>query len=238
LNCQEDILIIYMCYSVESSLRTSIVSFIAIVVLLSSGIPHFKWLAVTLIGWCTIQFVEFLLWLTEPSKDAVDGCSEWNNLITTTLVPFGLMMNPLAPLFGSLYVIPWNKSSDFRKNFIVIFSIIIIAGIMYLYDDPNQCTTVSPQGHLLWISNKLLSNNLTENIITYLWGILILLPFLLFWDKSFIIIAMFILFPLIGFFYGMYYTDSKASIWCYYASFSSIIGLLLLGLYKSRFSIF
>lgn len=223
-----------MCYSVESSLRTSVVSFISIVVLLSSGIPHFKWLAVALIGWCAMQFVEFLLWLTKPSKDVVDGCSDWNNLITTTLVPFVLLLQPLAPLFGSLYVIPWNKSSDFRKNFIVIFSVIVISSILYFYDDPSHCTTITPQGHLLWVSKKLRLNSLTEYMVIYLWAFFIILPFLLFWDKSFLIIAMFVFIPLIAFFYDIYYTDSNGSIWCYYTSHSSIIGVLLLGLHKMK----
>lgn len=223
----------YMCYSAESSLRTSLVSFIAIVVLLSSGIPHFKWLAVTLIGWCAMQFVEFLLWLTNPSRNIKDGCSQWNNLITITLVPFVLILQPLGPLFGSLYVIPWNKSSDLRKYFIIIFSIFIILSIIYFYNDLNHCTTVTNEGYLLWSSNKFDKNSPMESIVIYLWAFLIILPFLLFWNRSFIIILAFVFIPLISFFYDMYYTDSKGSIWCYYTSFSSIIGLLLLGLYKS-----
>jgi len=222
-----------MCYSAESSLRTSLVSFIAIVVLLSSGIPHFKWLAVTLIGWCAMQFVEFLLWLTNPSRNIKDGCSQWNNLITITLVPFVLILQPLGPLFGSLYVIPWNKSSDLRKYFIIIFSIFIILSIIYFYNDLNHCTTVTNEGYLLWSSNKFDKNSPMESIVIYLWAFLIILPFLLFWNRSFIIILAFVFIPLISFFYDMYYTDSKGSIWCYYTSFSSIIGLLLLGLYKS-----
>jgi hypothetical protein len=221
-----------MCYSAESSIRSSLVSFIAIVVLLSSGIPHFKWLAVALIGWCSMQFVEFLLWLTEPSKDATDGCSHWNNLITTTLVPFVLIFQPLAPLFGSLYAIPWNKSTNFRKYFMVIFSVMIVMSILYFYDDPNHCTTVSNEGYLYWSSNKIDKNSPMESIVIYLWAILIILPFLLFWDKNFFIIAIFVLIPFIGLLYERYYTDAKGSIWCYYTSYSSIIGIFLLFLHK------
>jgi len=175
-----------------------------------------------------MQFVEFLLWLTNP-----DRCSNWNNLITITLVPLALILQPLGPLFGSLYVIPWNKSSEFRKYFIYIFSIFIISWIIYFYNDLSHCTTITPQGHLLWASNKLASNRPVEIIFIYLWAFLIILPFLLFWDRSFVIIAMFVFIPLIGFLYDIYYTDSKGSIWCFYTSYSSIIAILLLGLYKS-----
>ena len=52
---------IYMCYSVESSLKTTVLSFFSIIYLLASGIPHFQWLGITLIGWCAMQFEELLL---------------------------------------------------------------------------------------------------------------------------------------------------------------------------------
>ena len=227
-----------MCYSAESSLRISIVSLIAIVLLLLSGNPHFKWLAIALIGWCGMQFVEFLLWLTNPKKVFEGGleeikCSEWNNIITVSLVPFVLILQPLAPLFGSLFVIPWNKSSEFLKYFFFLFSIFIISCIIYFYDDPNRCTTITSQGHLLWCSNKIDINTFLGTIIIYSWVFWIILPFLLFWDKSFVTIGLFVFIPLIGFLYDIYYTDSKGSVWCYYTSYSSIIALLLLFLYKT-----
>ena len=73
--------ILYMCFSVESSLKTTSLSLFAIVYLLSSRIPHFQWIGVGLIGWCGMQFAELLLWLTEPRK----GCTLWNKIITMTL---------------------------------------------------------------------------------------------------------------------------------------------------------
>lgn len=45
-----------MCYSVESSIKTTTVSLLAIIYLLSSNIPHFNWIGITLIGWCSMQF--------------------------------------------------------------------------------------------------------------------------------------------------------------------------------------
>ena len=49
-----------MCYSVESSLKTTLISFFSILYLLDSGIPHFQWLGITLIVWCAMQFDELL----------------------------------------------------------------------------------------------------------------------------------------------------------------------------------
>ena len=88
-----------MCYSVLSSLKTTTLSLFAIIYLLTSGIPHFQWIALILVGWCGMQFDELLLWLTNPKK----GCTIWNKLITVTLIPLVLILQPLGSLYGSLY---------------------------------------------------------------------------------------------------------------------------------------
>ena len=104
-----------MCYSVESSLKTTLISFVSIVYLLSSNIPHYQWLGILLIGWCGMQFDELLLWLTEPQKE----CTKTNEIITMTLIPFTLVSQPLFSLWGSLIVFPWKTSSNLRKQFIL-----------------------------------------------------------------------------------------------------------------------
>ena len=216
-----------MCYSVESSLQTTLISFIAIVYLFLSNIPHFKWIAVALIGWCGMQFAELLLWLTEPNKQ----CTEWNTIITFTLIPLILMLQPIAPLLGSLYVIPWDKSSNFRKNFIICFCMIVFISIILVqcYNPYKICTTVTQEGHLYWLTDKDIKDKGTLNHINfYLWLFLIAFPFLFFWNKSFLPIIILFLFPLLGFLYGMYFTDSKASIWCFYTSYTSIIASIML----------
>jgi hypothetical protein len=141
-----------MCYSIESSLKTTTISLIAIIYLLSSGIPHFQWIACGLIGWCAMQFDELLLWMTNPRK----GCNIWNKIITVTLIPIVLMLQPLGSLWGSLYVIPWDKSSDFRKNFIIyftIFIILIVLGVTFI-NHYKFCTTVTPNGISYWNNSK------------------------------------------------------------------------------------
>lgn len=88
-----------MCYSVQSSAKTSLYSFIAIVLLMYSNIPHFKWIAFTLVGWCAMQFAELLLWLTNPRK----SCTTANKIITLTIVPLVLCLQPLGVLLGSFF---------------------------------------------------------------------------------------------------------------------------------------
>ena len=218
-----------MCYSVESSLKTTSISLFAIIYLLTSNIPHFQWLGITLIGWCGMQFAELLLWLTDPRK----GCTMWNKILTMTLIPLALMLQPLGTLFGSLYVIPWNKSSDLRKNFIIFYSLFVILSVSYthFYKPEKICTTVSEQGHLYW--STLIENNSTVVITQYfLWVFIILLPLFLFWNKNYFLILLIILIPTFGFITGLR-TDSRSSIWCHYTSYTSVISSICLWLHQS-----
>ena len=220
-----------MCYSVESSLKTTFLSLVAIIYLLSSGVPHFQWIAIILIGWCGMQFDEFLLWSTNPRK----GCTIWNKIITLTLIPIVLMLQPLGSLYGSLYAIPWNKSSDFRKNFIIYYSIfIVLAILLYTFINPYKfCTIVTPRGHLHWGTSKYIEYDTFSYIIYFIWAFLIILPLILFWNINNLPIFLLTITPLFGFVYGLY-TDGKPSIWCYYTSYSSIVAIILLLLYQLK----
>jgi hypothetical protein len=218
-----------MCYSVESSIKTTLISFISIVYLLTSSIPHFQWLGITLIGWCGMQFDELLLWLTNPRK----GCTKWNKIITMTLIPLTLLSQVLCSLWGSLYVYPWKKMSNLRKNIMIGLTVICILIVLFIhfYKPDKICTLVSPQGHLKWLTKKSVSNNA---LFPAIWASLILLPFLLFWRKSFLIILLLCILPTFGYQYGSKYTDTQGSIWCYYTSYTGIIACIALFLQKNN----
>jgi len=218
-----------MCYSVKSSLKTTTISALSIIYLLTSNIPHFQWIGITLIGWCLMQFAELLLWLTDPRKE----CTIWNKIITMTLIPFALVLQPLGSLFGSLYVIPWNKSSELRKNFIIFYTafIIICESYTHFYNPEKTCTTVTKNGHLYWATK--IDNDSTIVLIQYfVWALFILLPIFIFWNKSIIFPLLLILMPTFGFIYGLK-TDARGSIWCYYTSYASIISSIILFLHQT-----
>ena len=217
-----------MCYSVESSAKTSLYSLIAIVLLFSSNIPHFKWLAMILVGWCGMQFAELLLWLTNPRK----SCTTMNKVLTLTLIPIILILQPLGSVLGSLFVKPWSKCDKNRKLFIAGFSIFsILAVLIYFYGNPTRyCTTVTPQGHLDW---SISTYRQTKSIAYFLFAIIICLPLFILWDMSYKLIIAICILPAFGFYYGLT-TDSKASIWCYYTSLTSLISILVYALYKFK----
>ena len=220
-----------MCYSVESSAKTTLYSLISIVVLLTSGVPHFQWLGVVLIGWCSMQLAEFLLWLTNPRK----GCSIANKLITVTLIPFILCLQGVCPAIGSFFVKPWAECNKSRQQFIAIYSIVsVVLILVYFYGSPvKYCTTVTEKGHLDWLVSEwnTVELGVKRLFATTIWQIIIIIPFFVLWNISYKAVVAFCILPLFGYFYG-FTTDSNGSIWCHYASFTSVVSLIMYGLYK------
>lgn len=218
-----------MCYSLKSSIRTSILSLVSIIYLYSSNIPKYKWLAVTLIGWCSMQGAEAILWYTKPDV----SCTLLNKTVTMTIIPIILMMQGLGALYGSFYVISWNQLSDNYKIFFIVYTIITISGILYsrFSNIESTCTTVTKQGHLDWSTNKTntLLVNSTQCIIYSV--IMIGLPLLLLWANKWEVLIYFMV-PLLGSIYGLS-TDSPGSVWCYFTSFSSIVFAIMLFLHNS-----
>lgn len=222
-----------MCYSVESSAKTTLISLITVIVLLESNVTHFKWIALSLVGWCVMQFNELLLWLTNPRKE----CTDANKFITLALTPLVVLLQSLGTVLGSFFVKPWKECSENRKLFIVVYSLVVTFGLLFLFfrKIEKTCTVVTKSGHLHWLLTKYIPSTSTDYDYKYLmlysiWFIVTLIPFLL-WDVSYKIIIVLCIMPIVGFFYGLK-TDSAASIWCHYSSYTSIVGLIIYGLYK------
>lgn len=213
-----------MCYSFEASVKTSLISFIAIVYLLSSGIQKFMHLGYILIGWCGMQLAEAFLWKTEPYK----GCTTTNKFITLFIIPLVLIAQPLGSVWGA------NCSKDVKIKYSILVAaalLIYTFVILPIFYPFKSCTVVTPQGHLDWNTVKTekysTGFNLRALIITLIWGSIILYPFFKFWTgKNAWIIP---LIPTIGALYSVF-TDSPGSIWCYYTAYGSYVaaGALLL----------
>jgi hypothetical protein len=213
-----------MCYSYEASIKTSLISFLAIIYLLSSGIQKFMHLGYILIGWCGMQFAEALLWKTEPYS----GCTLANQMITLVIIPLVLMAQPLGSIWGATC----SKDIKIKYSVFVVATLLIYNfGILPLLYPFKSCTVVTPQGHLDWntVETPKYSTgfNLRALLMTVIWGAIILYPFFKYWTgKNAWLIP---LIPTIGAFYSVF-TDSPGSIWCYYTSYGSYVaaGALLL----------
>jgi len=219
-----------MCYSVESSLKTSFVSLIAIIYLLSSGIPKFQYLGVVLIGWCAMQFAEGLIWMTDPRK-----CTLANKLLTIFLIPVVLVLQPLGSVWGSLYIAPWKENKDFIINYTVILTVgfLFFRYLLVPYFLKSKfCSTITPSGHLDWLTSKRdYSNKYSYDIILLdsFWFFLSFYPLYKFWKGD--RLWPFYILPTLGFIYG-FSTDAPESIWCNITSYSSYSGIIILFLYK------
>lgn len=220
-----------MCYSVESSAKTSLYSLIAIIILFSSNIPHFKWIAMIIVGWCGMQFAELLLWLTNPRK----SCTMMNKVITVTLIPLVLILQVWGPLFGSFFVKPWPQCSKNRKLFIIFFAIIssLMMIIVNYSKREKYCAVVTNEGHLHWWPWLYSPNKNYKLGYHYLWLLFTVFPVFMLWNVSYKAIITISIIPLLGFFYG-FTTDSSASIWCYYTSYTAIVSILVYALYKFK----
>jgi hypothetical protein len=220
---------IYMCYSVESSLKTSGFSLVAIIYLISSGIPKFQYLGVVLIGWCIMQFAEALLWMTDPRK-----CTLTNKLLTIFLIPVVLLLQPLASAWGSLYITPWKENKDFIINFTIIVTVGSLffryVFVPYMYES-KFCTIITPSGHLDWRTNKrdFSFGNPYALLYNTFWLFLCLYPLFKFWKGD--RLWPFCIIPIVGFIYS-FSTDAPDSIWCNITSYSSYSGIIILFLYK------
>ena len=220
-----------MCYSVESSAKTSLLAFISIAILFSSNVPHFKWIAVMMIGWCSMQVAELLLWLTNPRK----SCTNVNKVITLTLIPLIVVSQPILPILGSFFVKPWSKCSKNRQMLIVGYSIIVsVIFLYYFFNKPTKyCTIVTKQGHLQWFLKNSENLGLEMPYGYYIWALAVSIPAFLLWNISYKALFVVFILPIFGFIYGLT-TDAKDSIWCYYSSFSAIAMLIVYGLYKFK----
>ena len=221
-----------MCYSVESSAKTALYSLVAIVLMFQTNVPHFKWIGLILIGWCSMQFAELLLWLTNPRK----SCTSMNKLITLTLIPLVLVSQPLFGLLGSFFVKPWSECNQKRKLFIVLYAVLAtVVVLVYFYKDPEKyCTTVTPEGHLHWWLTNFNPKYEKDNLILYYMCMaIIFIPILMLWNVSFKAIIAISILPLFGFIYGLR-TDSKGSIWCHYTSYTALVSIVIYLLYKFK----
>jgi hypothetical protein len=147
-----------------------------------------------------------------------------------------LVSQPLLGLLGSFFVKPWRECNKKRKLFIVGYAVIVaISMLVYFYKNAQKyCTTVTPEGHLDWWLSKLESESSAGYRIKYsLWLFLTFFPIFMLWNVSFKAIIAISILPLFGFFTGLK-TDSSASIWCHYTSYTAIVSIVIYLLYKFK----
>jgi hypothetical protein len=90
----------------------------------------------------------------------------------------------------------------------------------------KTCTIVTNQYHLHWHTSKYKERE-DKTVLYFLWFAIIGIPLFLYWNRSWVFMWALLITPIFGFVYGLY-TDSRASLWCYYTSYTSVIAALAL----------
>ena len=114
----------------------------------------------------------------------------------------------------------------------ILYSILIVCLVLgdHFYKPEKVCTTITNQGHLNWHTRE---QSIFPYGVYFVWGFLIFLPLYLYWNTSRVLLFLLLFMPTVGFVTGLR-TDSKASIWCYYTSYVSVVSVITYALYKYK----
>jgi hypothetical protein len=198
-----------MCWSLEVSVITGLVSYsIALYLWMRNDGPD-QWLAITLFTFSTIQWAEALLWYDED-KNKLESKSCLNKITTQYAIPIILASEGLANLYGA-YLAGHNVNNQ-------TFAIYICITIMYFMwiNKRSTATTLSKEHNLKWFSD----NSIIECLVFFL---ILTYPFFKYYENTtsltLIIVSVFLLLMY------SFTKDSFGSNWCFLANILSIIAL-------------
>lgn len=214
-----------MCINKEVSLMTFLFSWGIGFYLLKRNYQLDRWYGLLLLTFSSMQFVDYLLWVLHD-KNMLD--SNYNLIITTYVIPLILLLQVFAVYIGRILFESKNKINnklvlDIKKNIfpkiIIIYSFILI---IYSYFNKSK-TTIGKEGHLDWGGEK--KYNKIIQIIKYLlFVILLIYPFLKYYNK-FTSIKILIIYGILSLVSVFIYTGSIGSYWCWIAN---LLGILFL----------
>jgi hypothetical protein len=196
-----------MCWSYEASLYTGLFTYITGAIAYNRNQGYDRWLAMFILSFGTIQFLEAFLWKN------IDKNNDVNYYITKYAIPFILASEGLVALYGaSLH----KKISD---DMFVIY--IICAFLIFTIGTQNsKYTTISSTGNLTW------GNISAHNYTGILFIIYLLLPFWLYMEDEKMRIVV-ITGCIMTYIYSVFvYKESWGSNWCFFANSLSAIVLL------------
>lgn len=200
-----------MCFNAPSSLIAGGCSYGVAVYLHRRNHPRFKWAALALMGITAMQWVEGMLWLSDPRI-----CGLINMALTVGLIPLALLAQAWGPLLGSMYEFPVGPRKV-RFAFLLFAGLAFVIAVRWAYQP--LYTQVTPQGYLNWWSPQ--NPPVYEWWVYSLWAGIIGMPFLLWWRpfwQSLLIVSWGWLWAALSYFF----TDNAASNWCFFVSFYSL----------------
>jgi len=115
-----------MCFSIEVSLITGIVSYVIAYYLWKRNYKYDRWFSIIIFTFSTVQWVDALLWYdlkhNNKGKD-----SKLNMFLTTFILPFLFAVQPLSVLLAGIY-----KGYNIKKFELSIYVMYSIFLLLYL----------------------------------------------------------------------------------------------------------
>ena len=224
-----------MCYSLKSSIKSWIVSFIlCLIILCNQNISNsFTWIALFILTFTQIQIMESIIWGNLDKGKDVEQNSTNDNQFITYMILFMLLLQPIVNS-GLAYKYSTSPNSSILLVMFMVFIGIIIYEFFTSLNDKFE-TTIGENGHLVWNRYKNTEINKYKKIsffgeahkgkiisILYLLGLFV--PFL-FMDGAIKVIPL--LFGSATFLYSYKnYKDEFSSMWCFTSMATSILTLL------------
>ncbi len=147
-----------MCYSPESSITTFLIVLGVCVYLWLRGGNVNKTIAIILFFISLMQLIEFFIWKNLE-------CTDTNKYISL-LIPITLFLQPVMVLTTIIYFNSGRLSPTFYKTLLGIWFVTAPLFIKWMEKGFNKCTTVGPNGHLVWpyTNSPTLMDHITQNI--------------------------------------------------------------------------
>ncbi|KAJ5077861.1 hypothetical protein M0811_05551 [Anaeramoeba ignava] len=195
-----------MCWNFESSLLMGswgvIVSSYAII---RNASYRDRWTGWFLLITSTMQFVDTVFWY-DHKINGLETCSNLNKYTSKYFIHLVLSAELLAAVIAA------GKMGNFMKKYHYIPNIL---GAIRVANPFERCTTLSPQGHILWFGTQIKWHWSILFLIAVDWPLLFMKPFIAGLSYVSLISGVWL--------YSTLYTDAFGSNWCFLSTFCSIL---------------
>ncbi|KAJ5077862.1 hypothetical protein M0811_05552 [Anaeramoeba ignava] len=195
-----------MCWSLESSLIMGLWSVIvSLYAIFRNASYRDRWQGPFILTSCLMQFVDTILWY-DHSVNGLETCSNLNYYTSKYLLLWILSAELLVAVFAPGIV------ANFMKKYYYIPNIL---GAIRVSFTSEGCSSLSPQGHLLWFGVNIKTFYSSLFLIGVVWPCLFMKPFIAGLSYIAFISGVWL--------YSTLYTDAFGSNWCFLSAFTAIL---------------
>ncbi|KAJ5077860.1 hypothetical protein M0811_05550 [Anaeramoeba ignava] len=195
-----------MCWSLESSLiMGSWGVIIGLYAIIRNASYRDRWQGAFILTFSLMQFPDAILWY-EQKTVGIAACTSTNKILSKYVIHWILAAELIVAVIAPALVDNFMKKSYYILNFLYALGMMI----------PTQgCSTLTPQGHILWFGIEIRISLRVLFLIGIMWPCLFMKPFIAGLSYIAFISGVWL--------YSTLYTDAFGSNWCFSATFCSIL---------------